>query len=232
MILAYLFFNITKKSEENRVWVGLSKETAHQLGTPISSLLAWIDLMRSGIQTPDMIDEMQKDVDRLQTVANRFSKIGSKPVLEMYNVTEVIDDAVTYMASRITKRVQVIKDYDKDTFIPVMLNTELIEWVTENLVKNAVDAMRGGGKITIILTEDDRQATIDITDEGKGIQKNKFSEVFNPGYSSKKRGWGLGLSFAKRIVKDYHKGRIFVKRSEIDKGTTFRIILPKCKLEE
>lgn len=232
MLLAYLFFNVSKRAEEDRVWVGLSKETAHQLGTPISSLLAWIDLMRSGITTPDMADEMQKDITRLQTVANRFSKIGSKPTLEMYNLTEVLDDSATYMSRRITKRVSIIKEYDKENFIPVMINTELFEWVIENLVKNAVDAMRGGGKIWIAIIEEEKQVIVDFSDEGKGIPKNKFSEVFKPGYSSKKRGWGLGLSFAKRIVKDYHKGKIFVKKSEIDKGTTFRFILPKCTIEE
>lgn len=232
VFLAYFIFNVSKKSEENRVWVGLSKETAHQLGTPISSLLAWIDLMRSGIQAPDMADEMQKDITRLQTVANRFSKIGSKPTLEMYNVTEVLDDAASYIANRITKRVTVNKEYDKDIFIPVMLNTELFEWVVENLMKNAVDAMRGGGNITITLFEDDTHVYMDFKDQGKGIAKNKFSEVFTPGFSSKKRGWGLGLSFAKRIIKDYHGGKIFVKKSELNVGTTFGIILPKCSIDE
>lgn len=232
MVLAYLFFNISKRSEENRVWVGLSKETAHQLGTPISSLLAWIDLMRTGHSSHEMADEMQKDITRLQKVANRFSKIGSKPTLEMYNLGEVLDNSVTYMSSRITKRVKIIKKYEKDQFIPVMLNTELFEWVVENLIKNAVDAMRGGGNITVTLNEDEKAATLDFTDEGKGIPKNKFNDVFNPGVSSKKRGWGLGLSFAKRIIKDYHGGKIFVKKSELDVGTTFRLVIPKCTVKE
>lgn len=232
MALAYFFFNLSKRSEENRVWVGLSKETAHQLGTPISSLLAWIDLMRSGHTSHEMADEMQKDVTRLQKVANRFSKIGSKPTLEMYNLSEVLDNSTTYMSSRITKRVTIIKNYNKDEFIPVLLNTELFEWVTENIIKNAVDAMRGGGNITISLVEDEKNAILDFTDEGKGIPKKKFNEVFNPGVSSKKRGWGLGLSFAKRIIKDYHGGKIFVKKSEINVGTTFRLIIPKCGIEE
>lgn len=231
MVLAYLFLNISKRSEENRVWVGLSKETAHQLGTPISSLLAWVDLMRTGHYSHDMADEMQKDVTRLQKVANRFSKIGSKPTLEMYNLCEVLDNSSNYMSSRITKRVKIANNYNKDHFIPVMLNTELFEWVVENLIKNAVDAMRGGGTISISLEEDDKNATLDFSDEGKGIPKKKFNEVFNPGVSSKKRGWGLGLSFAKRIIKDYHGGKIFVKKSELDVGTTFRIILPKCTVD-
>lgn len=232
MVLAYFFFNVSKRSEENRVWVGLSKETAHQLGTPISSLLAWLELMRSGHTSHEMVDEMLKDVTRLQKVANRFSKIGSKPTLELYNLSEVLDNSTTYMSSRITKRVKIIKNYNKDHFIPVMLNTELFEWVTENIIKNAVDAMRGGGNITISLIEEEKNVRLDFSDEGKGIPKNKFNEVFNPGVSSKKRGWGLGLSFAKRIIKDYHGGKIFVKKSEIDVGTTFRVVIPKCVMEE
>lgn len=228
MVLAYFFFNISKRSEENRVWVGLSKETAHQLGTPISSLLAWIDLMRSGHVSHEMADEMQKDVNRLRTVANRFSKIGSKPTLEMYNLSEVLTASVNYMSPRISKKVKIIKSYDSELFLPVMINEELFEWVIENLIKNAVDAMRGGGNITISLIDDDDFARIDISDEGKGIPKNKFDEVFRTGYSSKQRGWGLGLSFSKRIVKDYHGGKIFVDKSEIDKGTTFTVLLPEC----
>lgn len=228
MLLAYFFMNISRRSEENRVWVGLSKETAHQLGTPISSLLAWVDLMRSGHTSHEMVDEMQKDITRLQKVASRFSKIGSKPTLEMYNLSEVLNDAATYMSTRITKKVTIEKDFVREHFIPVMLNQELFEWVVENLIKNAVDAMRGGGKIKITLVEDEKLATIDVEDEGKGIPKNKFNEVFRPGVSSKKRGWGLGLSFAKRIIKDYHGGKIFVKKSELEVGTTFRIIIPKC----
>ena len=232
MVLAYLFFNTSKRSEENRVWVGLSKETAHQLGTPISSLLAWIDLMRSGHSSLEMADEMQKDITRLQKVANRFSKIGSKPTLEMYNLNEILDNSATYMSTRISKKVKIVKNYDRIQFIPVMLNTELFEWVVENIIKNAVDAMRGGGTITISLEEDDKNVTLDFSDQGKGIPKNKFNEVFNPGFSSKKRGWGLGLSFAKRIIKEYHGGKIFVKKSEINTGTTFRIMIPKCTMEE
>ncbi len=229
MLIAYFFFYISKRSEENRVWVGLSKETAHQLGTPISSLLAWMDLMRSGHTSHEMVDEMQKDVTRLQKVANRFSKIGSKPTLEMYNLSEILDDSASYMSTRITRKVKIVKNFQREHFIPVMLNAELFEWVVENLLKNAVDAMRGGGKITIVLEEDEKTASIDVMDEGKGIPKNKFKEVFQPGFSSKKRGWGLGLSFVRRIIKDYHGGKIFVKKSEIDIGTTFRIILPKCE---
>ncbi len=227
MALAYYFFILTKRSEENRVWVGLSKETAHQLGTPISSLLAWVDLMRSGITTPDMVDEMQKDITRLQKVSNRFSKIGSVPTLEVHNLCEILDDSVSYMSSRIPQRIKVVKHFDRNEFVPVLLSSELIEWVIENLIKNAVDAMRGSGEITISMKEEDKKAIIDFTDQGKGIPKNKYKAVFQPGYSSKKRGWGLGLSFAKRIIKDYHGGKIFVKKSEVKVGTTFRIILPK-----
>lgn len=232
MVMAYLFFNISKRSEEDRVWVGLSKETAHQLGTPISSLMAWIELMRCGQCSHEMADEMQKDITRLQKVANRFSKIGSKPTLVMHNINEVLDNSAVYMSSRISKKVNIIKNFSKDQFVPVMLNTELFEWVVENLIKNAVDAMRGGGNITIDLEEDDKNVTLDFTDEGKGIPKNKFKQVFIPGYSSKKRGWGLGLSFTKRIMKEYHGGKIFVKKSELNVGTTFRIIIPKAIMEE
>jgi len=232
MLMAYFVMDIARRSEENRVWVGLSKETAHQLGTPISSLLAWVDLMRSGHQSDEMVDEMQKDVTRLQKVASRFSKIGSKPTLEMYNLSEVLDDAVNYMSARITKKVRLERQFKRDRFIPVMLNQELFEWVVENLIKNAIDAMRGGGRITIRLQEDDKQVSIEVEDQGKGIPKNRFKEIFNPGVSSKQRGWGLGLSFAKRIVKDYHGGKIFVKKSELNVGTTFCIIIPKCTVSK
>jgi two-component system, sporulation sensor kinase D len=230
--LAYRFFNLSKRAEEDSVWVGLSKETAHQLGTPISSLLAWIDLMKSGIKADNMEFEMEKDISRLQTVAERFSKIGSKPTLEIFNVSEVLNDSISYMSSRISKKITITKRFDKDMFIPIMLNCSLFEWVVENLIKNSVDAMRGGGDIEVSLSEEEKAITIDFKDSGKGIPKNRFKEVFNPGYSSKDRGWGLGLSLTKRIIDDYHNGKIFVKQSEIDKGTTFRIILPKSTTEE
>lgn len=223
----YMIFTASKRAEENRVWVGISKETAHQLGTPISSLHAWLELMRQGIMMPNMADEMQKDIDRLQVVANRFSKIGSKLTLELCNLSVVLDQSVSYMNKRISQKVEVVRDYDRDLFIPVLMNEQLFAWVIENLIKNAVDAMRGGGKIIIHLDEDERFAYIDVADEGKGIAKNQYKEIFTPGFSTKQRGWGLGLSFAKRIVKDYHKGKIFVKKSEIDKGSVFRIVLPK-----
>ena len=226
----YVIFTASKRAEENRVWVGISKETAHQLGTPISSLFAWIELMRQGSITPTMADEMQKDVNRLQVVANRFSKIGSKVTLELSNLSSTLDQSVSYMNNRISQKVKIKKEYDRDIFIPVMMNVELFNWVVENLIKNAVDAMRGGGHITVIMKEDERYAYIDFCDEGTGLAKNQFKEIFSPGYSTKKRGWGLGLSFAKRIINDYHGGKIFVKKSEINKGSTFRVILPKAKV--
>ncbi len=227
--LFYYFMNLSRRSEENRVWVGLSKETAHQLGTPISSLFAWIDLMRTGHSSPEMFDEMQKDVTRLEKVANRFSKIGSKTTLELCNLSEVLDASATYMSTRISRKVKINKCFSNTHFIPVMLNNELFDWVVENLIKNAVDAMRGGGDISIHVSEDEKNVIIDFEDQGKGIAKNKFKEVFRPGVSTKKRGWGLGLSFAKRIINNYHKGEIFVKKSELEVGTTIRIILPKCE---
>ena len=228
----YMIFSASKRAEENRVWVGLSKETAHQLGTPISSLNAWIELIKHDSTTPSMVEEMQKDIDRLQVVASRFSKIGSKVALELSNLSEVLDQYLVYMSKRISKKVTIHKKYDPNHFVPVLMNEQLFAWVVENLIKNAVDAMRGGGNIIVTLEEDEHQVFIDVKDEGKGLAKNQYKEVFTPGFSTKKRGWGLGLSFAKRIIKDYHNGKIFVKKSEIDKGTTFRVVLPKANQEK
>ena len=227
VFFAILFFVFTnaKKSEQNRVWVGLSKETAHQLGTPISSLLAWVEILKSQNVAPDLMPEMEKDVNRLRTIAERFSKIGSKPEKEKVSLNKVLDNALSYMQKRTSNKVHISCDYGEQKTIYLYLNVPLFEWVIENLCKNAIDAMEGEGEINIHVTENNKRVYIDIQDTGKGIPKSKYKTIFNPGYTTKKRGWGLGLSLVKRIVEEYHGGKIFVKKSEANKGTTFRIIL-------
>lgn len=214
-----------KKTEQNRVWVGLSKETAHQLGTPISSLMAWTELLKDKYSDP-LISEMEKDVTRLQTIADRFSKIGSLPEPMNEDLSLVLERVVTYIERRSPDSMEFIRRFPIE---PVFagLNASLFEWVIENLCKNAIDAMDGQGILTISLSFDQTMAYIELSDTGKGIAKNKFKTVFQPGFTTKKRGWGLGLSLAKRIVEEYHKGKIYVKRSEIGKGTAFRIELRK-----
>lgn len=216
-----------KRSEQNKVWVGLSKETAHQLGTPISSLMAWTNILHANYPEDDLIKEMDKDVNRLQLVADRFSKIGSVAELTPSPLLQVLDTIVDYVQRRSSKRVNFVRDYSSHDEVWVKLNASLFEWVIEVLLKNAVDAMQGEGSITIQLTENARKLFIDISDTGKGILKSKFKTIFTPGYTTKKRGWGLGLSLAKRIIEECHQGRIYVKRSEINLGTTFRIELKK-----
>jgi len=228
LIIAFMVFSNTKKVEQNQVWVGLSKETAHQLGTPISSLLAWVELLKSKHMEDRLIDEMSKDVNRLRIIADRFSKIGSKPSLEAVLLPGVLDNAVTYIKNRTSNKVVINTIYEASEEMRVNLNVPLFEWVIENLCKNAIDAMDGDGRIDITVTEISDSCYIEIKDTGKGIPKSKFKTVFNPGYTTKKRGWGLGLSLVKRIVDDYHAGKIFVKQSEMGKGTTFRIILKKA----
>ncbi len=216
-----------KRSEQNKVWVGLSKETAHQLGTPISSLMAWTNILHTNYPEDELIGEMNKDVDRLQLVADRFSKIGSVAELTPSPLIEVLDGIIDYVERRSSRRVNFVRDYKAHEEVFVKLNPSLFEWVIEVLLKNAVDAMEGKGSITIQLTENTKKYFIDISDTGKGILKSRFKTVFSPGYTTKKRGWGLGLSLAKRIIVEYHQGRIFVKRSELNLGTTFRIELRK-----
>lgn len=228
IILAMIIYSAiiyTKRAEQNRVWVGLSKETAHQLGTPISSLMAWTQYMQISGVDKDIVDEIDKDVKRLGTIAERFSKIGSRPELQLEYINETVANALQYMKSRLSGKVSIIvrlSDYDS----PVMLSGPLFEWVMENITKNAVDAMSGSGTIIISTGRDKDKAFIEIADSGKGIQRKNFKNVFNPGFTTKKRGWGLGLTLVKRIIEDYHRGKIFVKDSEIGKGTTFRIELP------
>ena len=213
-----------KRSEQNRVWVGLSKETAHQLGTPISSLMAWTEILRTTYPDDDLIPEMGKDVHRLEIIAERFSKIGSQPETTPENLGEALQRVVDYIGRRTSEHITITLHRSERPVI-VRMCSPLFEWVIENLCKNAIDAMDGEGSINIHMTETDERVYIDIEDTGKGIQKSHFSTVFSPGFTTKKRGWGLGLSLAKRIIESYHKGRIYVKHSELGKGTTFRIEL-------
>ena len=215
------------KAEQNKVWVGLSKETAHQLGTPISSLIAWHEVLKENYPDDDLLPEMEKDIKRLERIADRFSKIGSIPEPKPEDVLEVIDRVVTYMRKRTSNKVTITTHYPNEPVI-VSLIASLFEWVAENLCKNAVDAMDGAGSIDITVDEDERWVYVDVKDTGKGIAKGNFDSVFKPGFTTKSRGWGLGLSLAKRIVEDYHKGRIFVVDSVVGVGTTFRIELPKA----
>jgi two-component system, sporulation sensor kinase D len=229
ILIAFLALASTKKAEQNKVWVGLSKETAHQLGTPISSLIAWMEYLKTKDLDPSLLEEMGKDVKRLGTIAERFSKIGSNPEPVPVDINSAIQSAVGYMQTRISSKVQIITSLiDKPIF--VLMNDSLFSWVIENLTKNAVDAMEGHGKIIFQVEEKDKIVRIDVSDTGKGIAKSKFKTVFNPGYTTKKRGWGLGLSLVKRIIESYHNGKIYVKSSELGKGTTFRIELRKYKV--
>ena len=226
VVVAIFALLTSKKAEQNKVWVGLSKETAHQLGTPISSLMAWIEILKENYPDDDLIPEMDKDVKRLQLIADRFSKIGSLPEPGPASLSDVVDHVSDYMDRRTSSKVLMTKKFPQNDII-VNLNASLFEWVIENLCKNAVDAMEGEGHITIEVLDLPGKAVIEVTDDGKGIRKKDISSVFKPGFTTKKRGWGLGLSLAKRIVEEYHHGRIFVKRSEVGVGTTFRIEIKK-----
>ena len=226
VVIAVFALLTSKRAEQNKVWVGLSKETAHQLGTPISSLMAWTEILRENYPDDELIPEMDKDVKRLQLIADRFSKIGSLPEPVSSSLNEVMDHVIDYMDRRTSKKVKMIKDFPEHDVI-VKINASLFEWVIENLSKNAVDAMGGEGTITLHLEDTDTKAILEVSDTGKGIKKKDIGNVFRPGFTTKKRGWGLGLSLAKRIIEEYHKGRIYIKSSEVGKGTTFRIELHK-----
>ena len=226
VVVAIFALLTSKRAEQNKVWVGLSKETAHQLGTPISSLMAWTEILKENYPDDDLIPEMDKDVKRLQLIADRFSKIGSLPEPVPSSLNEVVDHVIDYMDRRTSSKVLITKRFPNEDIV-VNLNASLFEWVIENLCKNAVDAMEGEGHITIEVKDSPERAIIEVTDDGKGIKKKDIGSVFKPGFTTKKRGWGLGLSLAKRIVEEYHKGRIFVKRSEVGVGTTFRIEIKK-----
>lgn len=224
-IMAYLAFSYSRNAEQNRVWVGLAKETAHQLGTPISSLIAWVELLKADprFEGEAIVPELTKDIDRLNMITSRFSNIGSVPSLQAEDLKTVIDHIVNYLRTRISPKVDLKVFADGDTIAPV--NRPLFEWVIENLVKNAVDAMNSAGKIEVNIQNQGNNLTIDISDTGKGIAKSKFKDVFKPGYTTKKRGWGLGLTLVKRIVENYHQGKIMVLKSNPGEGTTFRILL-------
>jgi C4-dicarboxylate-specific signal transduction histidine kinase len=222
--VSFLALNSTKKAEQNRVWVGLSKETAHQLGTPISSLMAWVEYLKAKDLDSKLLEEMDKDVQRLKTIAERFSKIGSNADPEPMDLAEAISHAIEYMGKRISTKVNIQTHFPEEP-VCVLMNESLFGWVIENLIKNAVDAMDGQGLISISAFVRGNRAILDVSDTGKGIPKSKFDTVFQPGYTTKKRGWGLGLSLVRRIIESYHKGKISVYKSEIGKGTTFRIEL-------
>jgi len=227
LIVAYFAFLATNRAEQNQVWVGMSKETAHQLGTPISSLMAWIELLKLKDVDENLIQELERDTARLERITERFSKIGSKPELLRLNIVEVVNSAISYLKTRSSSKVKFEMNYDNSSTIEVPLNAALFSWVIENLCKNAIDAMANEGTITVDLKEKDKEVIIDVTDTGCGVSKSNQKTIFQPGFSTKKRGWGLGLSLAKRIVEIYHNGKIFIKWSELGKGTTFRIILSK-----
>jgi two-component system, sporulation sensor kinase E len=226
LLVSYLAFSTSRKAEQNQVWVGMAKETAHQLGTPLSSLMAWVDYLKLQGKY-EHLDEIEKDISRLNTITERFSKIGSAPSLKKENVNEVVQNSINYIQSRSSSRVKFSLHNSASYDVHAPMNVPLFEWVLENIFKNAVDAMTGEGAIDVYITDQQQFVYIDITDTGKGIPKSKFKTVFKPGYTSKSRGWGLGLSLSKRIVEEYHAGHIFVKSSDINKGTTFRIVLPK-----
>lgn len=227
LIIAYSVFNSMKRSEQNQVWVGMAKETAHQLGTPISSLMAWLELIKSKFDAENdpLLQEMELDIQRLEVIADRFSKIGSKPILEPHNIYEVVNKFVNYFKIRVSDKITFSLSGDQHT--EALINTPLFEWVLENILKNATNAISTKGDIHIAITDNIAKELIyiDISDTGKGIPKHRFDAVFQPGFTTRKRGWGLGLSLTKRIVQNYHQGEVFVKESEIGKGTTFRIVL-------
>ncbi|GHT01435.1 two-component sensor histidine kinase [Bacteroidia bacterium] len=224
IVIAFVALMSSQKAERNKVWVGLSKETAHQLGTPISSLMAWVEFLKSKDIEQHLLDEMDKDVQRLKTIAERFSKIGSEPELQLMDVRASINNAVSYMQRRISSKVNISTDLPKEPQI-VKMSEPLFAWVLENLIKNAVDAMDGHGKITIRSYPKGEKTIVEVSDTGKGIPKSKFNTIFQPGYTTKARGWGLGLSLVKRIIESYQGGKIYVAQSEVGKGTTFRIEL-------
>jgi two-component system, sporulation sensor kinase D len=222
--VAYFFYRSTKVATQNKLWTGMAKETAHQIGTPLSSLIGWTEILRSENVNPDYIKEIEKDVDRLQTITDRFSKIGSVPKLDKVDIVFATQDSYDYLKRRSSDLIEFEFDAPSDPLF-VNLNMQLYSWTIENLVKNAIDAMKGKGQLKIALTNSDKEVFIQVTDTGKGIPKTRYKKIFNPGFTSKKRGWGLGLSLSKRIIEDYHQGRIKVLHSELKKGSTIQISL-------
>ena len=227
ILVAYLAFSAARRSEQNQVWLGLTKETAHQLGTPTSSLLAWLEILKTKDIDPDLLVELEKDVKRLEKITERFSKVGSRPVMKETDLKKVIRNVTEYMKKRTSDKVTFRLNFNMDEEMIVPANEELFEWVIENLSKNAVDAMKGEGIVDIYITDNTQYVYVDVKDQGSGIPKSKYKEVFKPGYTTKHRSWGLGLSLSKRIVEEYHNGRLFVNYSEPGEGTVFRIVLPK-----
>ncbi len=230
ILVSYLAFSSSRKAEQNQVWVGMSKETAHQLGTPTSSLAGWIEIMQQKYPEIKITKELALDVERLEKVTERFSRIGSKPLLSNENLIAIISRTVDYLKSRTSSKVRFILGYNPAVEVYVPVNSALFEWVIENLFKNAIDSMEGNGEITVRILETEKHASIDISDTGKGIPKFAFKKIFYPGFTTKKRGWGLGLSLAKRIIEEYHNGRIFVRYSEVGKGSCIRIVMNKDKI--
>jgi two-component system, sporulation sensor kinase D len=226
LAVIYFFYSSNKAAETNKLWTGMAKETAHQIGTPLSSLLGWIEILKMEKVDETYIHEIEKDVHRLNTIANRFSKIGSKPALKKENIVAITKQAFDYLESRSSKQIS-FSFSSSDDEIYAKLNIELFGWVIENLIKNAIDAMLGKGELILVIEETPKKVKITVSDSGKGIPKKLFKQIFKPGFTTKKRGWGLGLSLSKRIVEDYHNGKIFVKKSELEKGSAFEILLDK-----
>ncbi len=226
-LIVYLVFNTARKSEQNQVWVGMSKETAHQLGTPLSSIIAWIEILKMKEVDAEILSEIENDLGRLESITERFSKIGSPAILETENIVTVIYDSIEYIKRRTSKKIKYTINLPENSVVIAPINKHLFEWVVENLCKNAVDAMTGVGSLSIDIIDVNKYVILDFIDTGKGIPKKNFKTVFNPGFTSKTRGWGLGLSLSERIIKNYHRGKIFVKSSMVDQGTIFRIVLRK-----
>jgi Histidine kinase-, DNA gyrase B-, and HSP90-like ATPase/His Kinase A (phospho-acceptor) domain len=227
IIVTLIALTSSNKSTQNQVWVGLAKETAHQLGTPLSSIEAWLEMLREKNENETLVAELQKDIDRLKLITDRFSKIGSIPVLEEKDLVNQVNNMISYIRKRAPQKVIFSVTANDEEEVPAMISPPLFDWVLENLLKNALDALEGKGHITVDIRSHPTTTTIDVTDDGKGIAKNNFKNIFKPGFSTKKRGWGLGLSLAKRIIESYHKGKLLLRSSELNKGTTFRIVLRK-----
>ena len=227
ILASYYAFSHSRKAEQNRVWVGLAKETAHQLGTPISSLLAWFELIKEADVDPMLLMNLGKDIGRLEKVVDRFSKIGSSPSLTETNLVSVVNATVDYLSNRVSQKIRFIKQFNESDNIPVPMNETLFEWVLENIMKNSVDAIQQEGEVSVSIIDNTQVVFIDITDTGKGIPRSHFKTVFQPGFTTKSRGWGLGLTLSFRIIEVYHSGKLFVNSSEVNKGTTFRIVLKK-----
>jgi len=229
ILVSYLAFNSSRKAEQNQVWVGMSKETAHQLGTPTSSLAGWIEVLQQNYPDISITKELALDVQRLEKVTERFSRIGSRPSLSNENIPAIISRTIDYLKSRTSSKVNFNIGYDPEKKVIIPVNMALFEWVIENICKNAIDSMEGDGEISVTISETEKNAIVDIADTGKGIPKSSYKKIFHPGFTTKQRGWGLGLSLAKRIIEEYHNGKIFVKHSEIGKGSCIRIIMNKNK---